>query len=128
PEAVDPQPLQVVELLDEALQVAGAVVGAVEEATDEDFVEDGPLVPARVVRVERHDPPTRSAMAARTVLARSLESTSSSGAGRLHVQLGQASIVPGMLGRSDWRARSSRVVVTSWAGEEASSSWKATTR
>ena len=46
PEAVDAEPLQVVELVGEAAEVAGAVVVGVVEAAHEDLVEDGPLVPA----------------------------------------------------------------------------------
>ena len=48
PEAVDAEPLEVVELVDQAAEVAGAVVVAVEEATDVDLVEDGPLEPQRI--------------------------------------------------------------------------------
>ena len=48
PEAVDAEPLEVVELVDQAAEVAGAVVVAVEEAADVDLVEDGPLEPQRV--------------------------------------------------------------------------------
>ena len=48
PDAVDPEPLQVVELLDQPAEVAGAVVVAVEEAADVDLVEDGALEPERV--------------------------------------------------------------------------------
>ena len=46
PEAVDAEPAQVVELLDNTLEVAAAVVVRVEEAADEYLVEDGALVPA----------------------------------------------------------------------------------
>src|ERR1700722_1943231 len=45
PDAVDPQPLDVVQLLAQALQVAGAVVVGVVEASDEHLVEDGVLEP-----------------------------------------------------------------------------------
>ena len=48
PDAVDAEPLQVVELVDEPAEVAGAVVVAVEEAADVDLVEDGALEPERV--------------------------------------------------------------------------------
>ena len=48
PDAVDAEPLQVVELVDEAPQVAGAVVVGVGETADEHLVEDGALVPARI--------------------------------------------------------------------------------
>ena len=48
PDAVDAEPLQVVELLGQAAQVAGAVAVAVVEAADEHLVEDGALVPERV--------------------------------------------------------------------------------
>ena len=48
PDAVDPEPLQVVELLLEAAEVAGAVVVAVEERARMDLVEDGRLEPVRV--------------------------------------------------------------------------------
>ena len=46
PQAVDAEPLEIVELGGDAGQVAGAVVVAVEEAAHQDLVEDGPLVPA----------------------------------------------------------------------------------
>ena len=46
PDAVDPQPLHVVELLAQAAQVAGAVVVGVVVAPDEHLVEDGVLEPA----------------------------------------------------------------------------------
>ena len=49
PEAVDPQPLEVVELGDEPGDVPDAVVVAVEEPPDEDLVEDGPLEPERIL-------------------------------------------------------------------------------
>ena len=48
PEAVDAEPLQVVELVGQAAQVAGAVAVAVVEAADEHLVEDRALVPVRV--------------------------------------------------------------------------------
>ena len=48
PEAVDAEPLQVVELLGQAAQVAGAVAVGVGEAADQHLVEDRPLVPERV--------------------------------------------------------------------------------
>jgi hypothetical protein len=62
PEAVDPQPLQVVELGREAPQVAGAVVVGVGEAPDQDLVEDRPLEPVVVVRVDGppHAPRSRT--------------------------------------------------------------------
>ena len=53
PEAVDAQPLQVVEPLGEAPQVAAAVAAGVVEAPHEDLVEHRPLVPPRVVRPGR---------------------------------------------------------------------------
>ncbi len=49
PEAVDAEPLQVVELLDDALDVAHAVVGRVVEPSDGQLVEDGLLVPVRAI-------------------------------------------------------------------------------
>ena len=49
PEAVHSQPLEVVEPADDTLEVAGARAGGVGEGTDEDLVEDGGLVPLRVV-------------------------------------------------------------------------------
>ena len=52
PQAVDAQPRQVVELLDETLEVAGAVAVGVEEAADGDLVEDGALEPALVGPVD----------------------------------------------------------------------------
>jgi hypothetical protein len=48
PDAVDSQPLEVVELVDQPAEVAGPVVVAVEEAADVDLVEDRPLEPQRV--------------------------------------------------------------------------------
>ena len=48
PDAVDPEPLQVVELLLQAAEVAGAVVVAVEERARVDLVEDRRLEPQRV--------------------------------------------------------------------------------
>ena len=49
PDAVDPEPLQVVELLLEAAEVARAVVVPVEERARVDLVEDGRLEPERVL-------------------------------------------------------------------------------
>ena len=49
PQAVDAEPLQVVQLGGDPRQVAGAVVVGVEEAPHQDLVEDGPLIPAGVV-------------------------------------------------------------------------------
>jgi hypothetical protein len=48
PDAVDAEPLQIVELLDQAAEVARAVVVAVEEAAQVDLVEDGGLEPVRL--------------------------------------------------------------------------------
>jgi hypothetical protein len=48
PDAVDPEPLQVVELLLEAAEVAGAVVVPVEERARVDLVEDRGLEPERI--------------------------------------------------------------------------------
>ena len=48
PEAVDAQPLQVVQLGGEALEVADAVAVAVLEGADEDLVEDGALEPVGI--------------------------------------------------------------------------------
>src|SRR5205807_8008538 len=50
PDAVDAQPLEVVELLGEAAQVAGTVVAGVVEAPHQGLVEDRPLEPAIVGR------------------------------------------------------------------------------
>src|SRR5260221_2155642 len=50
PDAVDPEPLQVVEPGDQAPQVAGAVTVGVVEAADEDLIEDRVLVPPRIAR------------------------------------------------------------------------------
>ena len=47
PQAVDTQPLQVVELLDQALEVAHAVAVGVAERADHHLVEDGRLEPVR---------------------------------------------------------------------------------
>ena len=49
PQAGDAEPLQVVELLREALEVADAVVVAVEERLDVRLVDDRVLVPERIV-------------------------------------------------------------------------------
>ena len=49
PEAVDAQPGQVVELVDQAAQVAGAVAVGVGERPDQHLVEDRALVPLAVV-------------------------------------------------------------------------------
>jgi hypothetical protein len=48
PDAIDPEPLQVVEAGDEAPQVAGAVPVGVVETADEDLIEDRMLVPPRI--------------------------------------------------------------------------------
>ncbi|GAA3296012.1 hypothetical protein GCM10020295_24640 [Streptomyces cinereospinus] len=48
PEAVDAEPLEVVELGGQALEVADAVAVAVLEGADEDLVEDGALEPVGV--------------------------------------------------------------------------------
>ena len=48
PDAVDPEPLEVVELLAEAAEVAHAVVGGVEEGARVELVEDGRLEPVRL--------------------------------------------------------------------------------
>ena len=48
PDAVDPEPLEVVELVGHPAQVARAVVVAVEERARVDLVEDGVLEPERV--------------------------------------------------------------------------------
>jgi hypothetical protein len=48
PDAVDAEPLEVVELLLHAAQVAGAVAVRVEVAADVDLVEEGALEPERV--------------------------------------------------------------------------------
>ena len=48
PDAVDPEPLEVLELLGEPAQVARAVAVAVEEPADVDLVEDRALEPQRV--------------------------------------------------------------------------------
>jgi hypothetical protein len=50
-----PEPLQVVELAGEALDVAGAVAVAVGEPADEHLVEDRPLEPQRVARLLEAD-------------------------------------------------------------------------
>ena len=51
PETVDPEPLEVLQLLREAGEVADAVVGAVEERADVRLIDDGVLVPQRIVRI-----------------------------------------------------------------------------
>ena len=48
PEAVDAEPLQVLELLRQALEVPDAVVAAVEERTDVRLIDDGVFVPESV--------------------------------------------------------------------------------
>ena len=48
PDAVHAEPLEIVQLLGEAAEVAGAVTVAVEEAADVDLVEDGRLEPQRL--------------------------------------------------------------------------------
>ena len=48
PDAVDPEPLQVVELLGQPAEVARAVAVGVEEAADVDLVEDRALEPQRL--------------------------------------------------------------------------------
>ena len=53
PEAGDAEILQVVELLRQALEVADAVVVAVEERLDVRLVDDRVLVPERIVVVRR---------------------------------------------------------------------------
>ena len=64
PDAVDAEPLQVVELVDQPAEVAGAVVVAVEEAADVDLVEDRALEPERVALEpllgHQRQPPTLS--------------------------------------------------------------------
>jgi hypothetical protein len=45
PDAVHAEPLQVVELLGQSAEIAGAVAVAVEEAPDVDLIEDGGLEP-----------------------------------------------------------------------------------
>ncbi len=62
PDAVDAEPLEVVELLDEPAKVAGAVVVPVEEPADVDLVEHGPLEPQRIPLEPRSDmaPPATS--------------------------------------------------------------------
>ncbi len=59
PEAVDAEPLEVVELVDQAAEVARAVVVPVEEAADVDLVEDGALEPERIALepLLGHQPP-----------------------------------------------------------------------
>ena len=49
PNAVDAQPLQVVELAHDARDIARTVVVGVEEPANQDFVENRPLVPADVL-------------------------------------------------------------------------------
>src|SRR5258708_22050520 len=51
PDAVDPEPLQVVEPGDQAPQVAGAVTIGVVETADEDLIEDRMLVPPWIARL-----------------------------------------------------------------------------
>ena len=53
PDAVDPEPVEVVELVGEAGEVAGAVAVAVLERPDQHLVEDRALVPVRVALAPR---------------------------------------------------------------------------
>ena len=62
PDAVDAEPLEVVELLDQPAEVAGAVVVPVEEPADVDLVEDRGLEPERV-RARTSGPGSRSCRA-----------------------------------------------------------------
>jgi hypothetical protein len=48
PQAVDTEPLEVVELLDESLEVAGPVTVGVAEGAHQDLVEDRGLEPLRL--------------------------------------------------------------------------------
>src|SRR5262249_57750933 len=59
PETVHAEPLEVVELLDQAAEVARAVVVPVEETADVDLVEDGSLEPERIALepLLGHQPP-----------------------------------------------------------------------
>jgi hypothetical protein len=50
PQTVHPEPRQIVELAGQSAQVAGAVAVRVGERPDQHLVEDGPLVPLRLVR------------------------------------------------------------------------------
>jgi hypothetical protein len=61
PEAVDAEPLEVVELLREPLQVTGAVVRGVVEAAHQHLVEHGSLVPTVVRGIDRVGHRTRVA-------------------------------------------------------------------
>jgi hypothetical protein len=60
PQAVDAEPLQVVHLVGQAADVAGAVAAGVVEAADEHLVEDRALVPGGVVALERHGQTSRT--------------------------------------------------------------------
>src|SRR5690606_35193908 len=51
PDAVDAEPLEVVQLLHQPADIAGAVAVGVGEAADEHLVEDGALVPVLVPRL-----------------------------------------------------------------------------
>ena len=51
PDAVDAEPVQVVELLRQATDVTGAVRVGVMEPANEDLVEDRALVPKRIARL-----------------------------------------------------------------------------
>src|SRR4029079_13261450 len=71
PDAVDAQPLEIVELLRQAANVAGAVRVGIVKAADQNFVENRALVPKRVTRLfDAVDDPvvgsTRHDWAART--------------------------------------------------------------
>lgn len=51
PEAVDTEPLEIVQFLDETADVSGAVAVRIGETPDENLVEDGTLEPVRIARL-----------------------------------------------------------------------------
>src|SRR5690606_21787042 len=51
PEAVHAEPLEIVQFADKSADVSGSVSVGIGEAPDQHLVEDGPLVPVRVVRL-----------------------------------------------------------------------------
>ena len=101
PEAVDAEPLEVVELLGEAPQVAGAVVVGVVEAADEDLVEDGPLVPAVVAAARSTSAASSCGGAAGAGGGRGPASAgveADVGVGPCHVKVGAGELVVGLEG------------------------------
>ena len=87
PQAVDAEPLEVVELLGQPLEVAGAVAVGVAERADQHLVEDGRLEPVRgaadVVRERSARVAVGGVLAGRTVRVLVNGASSRSGCGRV---------------------------------------------